>query len=184
MDPIMIVLIVVLVLVVLVLGWGIGCSNGIKRLDLKCKEALADIDVALLKRHDTLSKLLDVVKGYQKHEIETLTGLTAMRSGMAMNDRVNATKEMNDALSRINLVAENYPELRSNANFRQLQTAIVDTEEHLQAARRLYNSNVNLYNQKLVVFPDSIIAGMIGAQQKSFFEVPEAGKADVKMDFS
>ena len=183
MSPITITLIVVLAIVFLLLGWGVACSNGIKRLDLKCKEALADIDVALMKRHDSLTKLVDVVKGYQKHEIETLTQITAMRAGMAMNERVNATKQMNDLMGRINLVAENYPELRSNANFRQLQTAIMDTEEHLQAARRLYNSNVNQYNQKLVVFPDSIIAGMIGAQQKSFFEVPEANKQDVKMDF-
>ncbi len=183
MSPALIITLVAVFLLLCVIGWGIGCSNGIKKLDLKCKEALADIDVALLKRHDTLTKLLDVVKGFQKHELDVMTNLTAMRSGMAMNDRVAATKQMNDVLSRINVVAENYPELKSSANFRQLQSAIVDTEEHLQASRRLYNSNVNLYNQKLVVFPDSIIAGMIGAQQKSFFEVPEEGKQDVKMTF-
>ena len=183
MNPVVIALIVVLAIVFLVLGWGVATSNGIKRLDLKCKEALADIDVALMKRHDSLTKLLDVVKGYQKHELDTLTQLTSMRSGMAMNERVNATRQMNDLMGRINVVAENYPELKSNANFRQLQTAIMDTEEHLQAARRLYNSNVNIYNQKLVVFPDSIVANMMGAQQKNFFEVPEENKQDVKMSF-
>ncbi len=163
--------------------WWISASNGIKRLDLKCKEALSDIDVALVKRHDTLSKLLDVVKGYKQHEAETLSNIVSLRNGMSMAERNTANKQMNELFGRINVIAENYPELRSNTNFINLQQAISDTEEHLQAARRLYNANVNAYNQKLVVFPSSIVAGSMGAIQKSFFEADAASRQDVKMEF-
>ena len=101
---------------------------------------------------------------------------------MSMVERNAAANQMTDMLNRINVLAEQYPELKSSENYKQLQNAIVDTEEHLQAARRLYNSNVSAYNRKLVVFPSSIIAGMAGAVQKPFFEAEESKRADVKMN--
>ena len=183
LDIITLVIIVLIALVLIILVWGIGTSNGIKTLDLKCREALSDIDVALVKRHDTLTKLLDVVKGYAKHEKETLADIVSLRNGMSMGERNAAASQMTDMLNRINVLAEQYPELKSSENYKQLQNAIVDTEEHLQAARRLYNSNVNAYNRRIVVFPSSIIAGMAGAQQKSFFEAEESKRADVNMSF-
>ena len=182
LDPITLVIIVVVVVALIVLVWGIGTSNGIKTLDLKCKEALSDIDVALVKRHDTLTKLVDVVKSYAAHEKETLSSIVSLRNGMSMVERNAAANQMTDMLNRINVLAEQYPELKSSENYKQLQNAIVDTEEYLQAARRLYNSNVSAYNRKLVVFPSSIIAGMAGAVQKPFFEAEESKRADVKMN--
>ncbi len=182
LDLISIILIAVVCVAVIILIWGIGTSNGIKKLDMKCKEALSDIDVALVKRHDTLTKLIDVVKGYAQHEKDTLSDIVSLRNGMNMAERNAAANNMTDMLNRINILAEQYPELKSSENYRQLQNAIVDTEEHLQAARRLYNSNVNAYNTRIVVFPSSIIAGMAGAQQKSFFEAEEGKRADVKIN--
>ena len=182
LDPISLVLIIVVCIAFIILFWAIGTSNGIKRLDLKCREALSDIDVALVKRHDTLTKLIDVVKGYAKHEKETLADIVSLRNGMSMAERNAAAGNMTDMLNRINILAEQYPELKSSENYKQLQSAVVDTEEHLQAARRLYNSNVNAYNTKIVVFPSSIIANMAGAQQKSFFEAEESKRSDVKIN--
>ena len=183
MNPVVIALIVVLAIVFLVLGWGVATSNGIKRLDLKCKEALADIDVALMKRHDSLTKLLDVVKGYQKHELDTLTQLTSMRSGMAMNERVNATRQMNDLMGRINVVAENYPELKSNTNFQALQDELAGTENRISVARKRYNDSVRTFNTKIKVFPSSIVAGNMGFEKKSYFEIADSARAVPQVQF-
>ena len=127
--------------------------------------------------------MLDTVKGYQKHEKAVLTEIVKLRSGMTMAEKNNANRAM-DALSKeINILAESYPELRSNTNFTELQKAIVDVEEHLQAARRLYNANVNAYNRRIVVFPNSIVANNMHAVKKDFFEAEETKRQDVKMEF-
>ncbi|MBO5387010.1 MAG: LemA family protein [Lachnospiraceae bacterium] len=174
---------VILGIVVVLVLWYIGTSNSIKTLDLKVQEGNSSIEVALEKRYDVLTKMLDVVKGYQKHEKEVLSEVISLRRGMSMNEMNQANRTMDAAFGKISLLAEAYPELKSSNNFVQLQAAIMDVEEHLQAARRLYNSNVNAYNAKIVVFPNSIVAGAMGAVQKPFFEASEGKRADVKMSF-
>lgn len=176
-------LIAVGAVVVVVLLWYIGTSNSIKKLDLKVQEGNSSIEVALEKRYDVLTKMLDVVKGYQKHEREVLSEVIALRRGMSMNEMNQANKTMDAAFGKISLLAESYPELKSSNNFLQLQATITDVEEHLQAARRLYNANVNAYNAKIVVFPNSIVANNMGAVQKPFFEASEGKRQDVKMSF-
>lgn len=177
-----IVAVIVVVLIVLVI-WYIAVANGIKVAELKVQEGESGIDVALTKRYDVLTKMLDTVKGYQKHEKAVLTEIVKLRSGMTMAEKNNANRAM-DALSKeINILAESYPELRSNTNFTELQKAIVDVEEHLQAARRLYNANVNAYNRRIVVFPNSIVANNMHAVKKDFFEAEETKRQDVKMEF-
>ena len=177
-------LVIGLVVVVLVIVfWYIAVSNSIKVADLKVQEGESGIDVALTKRYDVLTKMVDTVKGYQKHEMAVLSEVVRLRSGMSMAEKNQANKAMDKVSGEISILAENYPELRSNTNFVELQKAIVDVEEHLQAARRLYNSNVNAYNQKIVVFPNSIVAGNMGAVQKEYFEADEIRRQDVKMNF-
>ncbi len=173
----------IVAIVAVILLWWVGTYNGIKKLDIKVKEGLSGIDVALTKRYDVLTKMLDVVKGYQQHEKEILTEVIKLRSGMTMQERNTANQQMDTAFGRINLLAENYPELKSSNNFIQLQNAILDTEEHLQAARRLYNANVTAFNEKIVTFPNSIVAGSMGAVAKEFFEAEAVKRQDVKMNF-
>ncbi len=173
----------ILVVVVVIIFWWIGTYNGIKVALLKVKESLSGIDVALTKRFDVLTKMLDVVKGYQEHEKTVLTELVALRSGMSMKERNKANGSMDELTRQINILAENYPELQSSNNFVELQKAIVDVEEHLQAARRMYNANVTAYNKKLITFPNSIVAGAMGAREEEFFEAEAAKRADVKMTF-
>ena len=170
---------VIIVLLVCIVIWYISTSNGIKRSHLKVEEAESGIDVALTKRYDVLTKMLDVVKGYQAHEKTVLTELVKLRSGMTMA----ANQKMEQLTKDINILAENYPELKSSNNFMELQKTIADVEEHLQAARRLYNANVNTYNTKLVVLPSSIVANNMHAVKKPFFEAEEAKRQDVKMSF-
>ena len=167
--------IVVGVLLIFIIAW-ISMSNGIKVANLKCNEALSGIDVAL-------TKMVDVVKGYQRHEISTLTQIVQMRSGMSMAERQNANNRMDALSGQIRILAENYPELRSSQNFAELQRSIVDVEEHLQAARRLYNANVTAYNTKIVSFPSSMVAGSIGATQREFFVADDVRRQDVPMNF-
>ena len=171
---------VIIVLLVCIVIWYISTSNGIKRSQLKVEEAESGIDVALTKRYDVLTKMLDVVKGYQAHEKTVLTELVKLRSGMTMAEKNAANQKMEQLTKDINILAENYPELKSSNN---LQKTIADVEEHLQAARRLYNANVNTYNTKLVVFPSSIVANNMHAVKKPFFEAEEAKRQDVKMSF-
>ena len=178
------VLVVIVVLLVIVGGffvWYITTSNNIKRADIKVAEALSGIDVALTKRYDVLTKMLDIVKNYQNYERETLMQIISLRSGMSMKERNEASRNMDKVSSDIRLLAENYPELQSSANFAELQKSVMDVEEHLQAARRLYNANVTSYNNMIVAFPSSVVANNIGAVKKDFFEADAIKRQDVKM---
>jgi LemA protein len=181
----MLAILIPVVLVVLVLGWIIGTSNGFKTMKVKIDQADADIDVALEKRYDTLTKLMQTVKAYAKHEVETLTQLVAQRRGLSEStiaEKAEYAQRLDTAASRIQMLAENYPELRSSTNYLQFQDAILDSEDHLQAARRLYNSTISRFNQAIAVFPASIIAGMNHLTPLEFFEAEEEKRQDVVMD--
>ena len=178
MDLGIIIGIIVLILVIIIV-WYISTCNRLKRAIVKIDEADSGIDVALTKRYDVLTKMLDVAKGYAKHEKETLGEVIKLRKGMSIAEKQEANNKMTDTLGKINVLAEAYPELKSSENFKALQLSISDVEEHLQAARRLYNA----YNQDIVTFPTSIVAGMKGFTKKEFFEAEDAKKEDVKMEF-
>lgn len=178
MSPQIVMLIIAIVAVIAVVLWAISTSNRFKMLEVKISEADSGIDVALTKRYDTLSKLVDVVKGYTKHESELFEKVIKLRAGMSMAEKSQANHTMDEAARKISLVAENYPELRSNENYLKLQDAIIDVEDHLQAARRVYNMNVSTFNQSIVVFPASIIAGMSKKTAKAFFEADESKRPD------
>lgn len=183
MSGIGILLVIILVIAaIFVIGY-ISISNSLNRAIVKIDEADSGIDVALLKRHDVLTKMLDVVKAYTKHEKETLFEIVNLRKGMTMQEKSAASAEMDQQFKSLNIVAENYPQLLSSENYKTLQLAIADTEEHLQAARRLYNANVSSYNQKIVSFPASAVANMKGLTKRDFFEVEESSKQDVAMKF-
>lgn len=177
------ILIAAIAFVVIAVVWIISTSNRFKILLVKIKEADSGIDVALTKRYDTLTKLLDVVKGYTKHETELFEKVIKLRSGMSISEKNEANHVMDETVRRINVIAENYPELRSAGNYKQLQDAIIDAEDHLQAARRVYNMNVSAFNQAIVVFPSSIIANSAHHTAKELFSSEEDKRADVPMNF-
>ena len=125
---------------------------------------------------------MDVVKAYAKHEKDTLFEVINLRKGMSMNEKAKESEKIDSNFEKINVLAESYPELKSSENYKTLQKAIADTEEHLQAARRMYNANVSHFNQMLVTFPKSVIANSKGLTKKGFFESEEKKKEDVKID--
>lgn len=161
----------------------IGILNRLRRLQVKIDEALSGIDVALTKRYDVLTKMRDAVKGYMDYEKDTILKTIELRSSMNISEKKDALNEMNRQFSAINALAENYPDLKASENYKELQGAIINTEEHLQAARRAYNANVSEYNQMLVVFPSNIIASSHNMTKSEFFEADDIKKDDVKIEF-
>ena len=187
MNPIVIVLLVVLGIVVILGLWYITTMNALRQLEVKVEEADSGIDVALTKRFDALSKLVGATKGYAKHEAELFEKVTKWRKGLPDNLSMEQKQEfqgrLNEVQSGINVAVEAYPDLKADKVFLNLQNSINEVEEHLQAARRLYNSNVSTINQRIVSFPTSIVAGMIAVAKKDFFEADTEKRADVDVSF-
>lgn len=177
------VLIVVGVIALIIIIWYVSVSNAFNRDIIKIDEADSGIDVALTKRYDVLTKMIAICKGYAKHEKETITDTIKYRKGMSMEERAEANNKMTETFGKINVLAEAYPDLKASENFKTLQQSVTDVEEHLQAARRLYNSNISSYNQRVVTFPSSIVASTKGLVKREFFEAEDAKKEDVKIEF-
>ena len=176
----MIFLILLLIALIAVL-WAVKASNNIKRMEIKVDEAFSGIEVALTKRYDMLTKMLDVCRGFMKHESELFSKVISLRQGMSLGEMGKADREMGELTGRLFAVAENYPELRSAQVFAELQQGVRDAEEHLQAARRLYNASVSSYNAAIAVFPVSLLAR--GRSPREFFEAEESRREDVKVQF-
>lgn len=187
METIIIVVAIIFVLLVVPVLWYIGTMNSLRQLEVKVNEAESGIDVALTKRFDVLTKLVNTVKGYAKHEAETFENVTKWRQGLpktlSLQEKQEFMSKMDAVQSGINVAVEAYPDLKAEKVFSNLQKSIADVEEHLQAARRLYNSNVSTINSKIVTFPTSIVAGMINMNKKEFFEAEVAKRNDVEINF-
>lgn len=178
--------VLLLIVVIAIISWWISTKNRLSRYQVKIDEASSGIDVALTKRFDLLTKTVATVKGYAKHEQETLKGVIEMRrpsSNASMKEKSEFASSVSKAFDSINVVAEQYPELKANQNFIALQNQIAEVEEQLQASRRVYNSNVSTYNQDIVVWPTSIVARHYHFEKRDFFEAEEAKRQDVKIEF-
>jgi LemA protein len=160
------------------------------RLSTRVKEAWSDIDVQLKRRYDLIPNLVETVKGYATHESGTLEKVTEMRT-RAMNatapaDKAEAENMLSGALKSLFAVSENYPNLKANENFLELQRELEDTENKIQAARRFYNGVVMELNQAVQVFPSNLIANIGGFKQADFFQLTDADAAarePVKVQF-
>ena len=152
--------IVFLIALLAIVFWCIRTVNDFKKKEIRVQEGLSGIEVALTKRYDMLVKMLDTAKGYMAHESELFTKVIELRRGMSVAEMNDAQQQMDALSGRFFAVAENYPALRSSEVFAELQRrGIRDAEEHLQAAWRLYNSNVTACNTAIAMFPAKILAG-------------------------
>lgn len=176
--------IIIGVIIIVLLVWGIAMYNRFVRLVNRTKEAWADIDVQLKRRYDLIPNLVETVKGYAGHEKETFDQVTQARAdATSMHvDPTNITAEqitamagaeasLGQALGRLLAVAENYPDLKANENFLELQRELTDTENKIQAARRFYNGNVRDLAIALQSFPSNIIGKMFNFEEREFFEL-------------
>lgn len=172
--------------VLIFVGWYISTVNAFRTMIVKIDESESSIDIALTKRFDLLTKMVSATKGYMKHESETLAKVIEMRQparNASISEKQDFANQLSQGLSQLNVVVEQYPDLKASANFAKLQSATVEVEDNLQAARRVYNSNVSIYNQKLVVFPSSLVAGWKNFTKKDFFEAEAAKRKDVDFNF-
>ena len=176
------VLYVVIGVILIIFIWWISTSNKLKKMTIKVDESLSGIDIALTKRYEVLTKMIEVVKGYVKHEKETLFEIVNVRKEMTLPEKITENQKMDNNMQKINVLVENYPDLKASENFMVLQKAIIDVEEHLQASRRLYNSNVTLYNDLVMLFPSNIVAKANGMKAKEFFKANDEQKEYVKVD--
>ena len=163
--------------------WYISASNKLRAAKVKIDESRSGIDVALTKRFDLLTKMLEITKGYAAYEKFTMIEAIKMRSGMPLSECAEINGKLNEIAKAINVAVEAYPELKADRSFAALQATCADAEEHLSASRRAYNSNVSYYNQLLVKFPTSAVANGLGLRAEEFFTADEEKREDVKMAF-
>jgi LemA protein len=175
--------------VLLILFW--ATYNGLVRLRNQVKNAWAQIDVQLKRRHDLIPNLMETVKGYMKHERETMEAVTKARnlaqqlSSAGAAERGKAEGELSSALARLLAVVERYPDLKANQNFLALQEELASTENKISFSRQYYNDSVLSYNNKTQMFPSNIIASMTGFKASEFFEVTLAAEREApKVSFA
>jgi len=183
--------IIVGVIVILIIVVLIATYNKLVRLRNQVKNAWAQIDVQLKRRHDLIPNLIETVKGYMKHERETLEAITKARNlaqqaaSSGPGARAKAETELSSALGRLLAVVENYPDLKANQNFLALQEELTSTENKLSFSRQYYNDSVLSYNNRTQMFPSNIVASMTGFKASEFFEVSVAEEREApKVSFT
>lgn len=160
--------------------------NRLVQLKVRIDDAWAQIDVQLKRRYDLIPNLVETVKGYAKHEKSTLEDVTKYRAALMTGtpaERAKANDMLTGALKSLFAVAENYPQLRASENFKALQDELAGTENKISYVRMAYNDTVMEYNTATKVFPNNIIAGMLGFKDMPFFQAEEAAKEAVNVKF-
>lgn len=162
----------------------ISIYNSLIRKKNDVEDAFSSIDVMLKKRYDLIPNLVETVKAYMNHEKDLLVKVTelrasAMKPGISQDEKVNIENQLNKTVGGIMVAVENYPDLKSNTNFLQLQASFNEIEEQISASRRFYNSAVKELNNAVEMFPSNIVASMINLSKRSFFEIVEAERANV-----
>lgn len=180
-------LIVGIVIVVLIVLWIISTYNNLVVLRNRVKDQWAQIDVQLKRRFDLIPNLVETIKGYTKHESETLEGVIKARntflSANTPEDEMKANGELTNAISKLFALTESYPDLKANTNFVDLQNQLQETEGKIASARQFYNDVVMEYNNKIEMVPSNIVASLFKFKQEAFFEANETERENVKVQF-
>ncbi len=180
-------LIVVLVIVVLLVIYVIATYNKLVDLRNRVRDQWSQIDVQLKRRFDLIPNLVSTVKGYAKHESETLESVIAARNSYTTattpHDKMEANNMLTDTLTKLFALAESYPDLKANTNFLELQQELQDTENKIATARQFYNDTVLTYNNKIEMFPSNVIASIFKFKIEEFFKAEEEARQNVKVEF-
>lgn len=176
-----------IIVVVLILLYVIAVYNSLVSLRNKVDDQASQIDVQLKKRFDLIPNLVETVKGYTKHEKETLEGIVKARNTYAtadnLGDQLKADGELTNAINKLFALAEAYPDLKANTNFIDLQQQLTSIEEKIGYARQFYNDSVLKLNNKIEMFPSNIIAGIFNFKKRQFFEATSEERKNVKVEF-
>ena len=183
----LILIIVVVVIIIFLAATLIHIYNNLVNLRNRVKNSYAQIDVQLKRRNDLIPNLVETVKGYAAHEKGIFEEVTKARSNLMNASNIEETSkadgELTGALKTLFAVAENYPDLKANANFQQLQSELSETEDKIAYSRQFYNDVVYKYNNACQQFPSSLIANSFGFKEAEFFEAPQEEKAVPKVEF-
>ena len=183
----MAVTIIIIAIVVLILIYVFSTYNDLVKYNNFVKEAFSTMDVYLKKRWDLIPNLVETVKGYAKHEEETLNELTTLRTNsydsMSVDRKIGVNEHLSQEISKIMAVAENYPELKANENFMQLSAELTQIENEIANSRKYYNGTVRNLNNKVQMFPSNIVAKLFGFKETSMFEASAEEKNNVKVEF-
>ena len=179
---------IILAIIVVIVLWVIATYNSLVGSKVKVDNSFSQIDVQLQRRFDLIPNLVECVKGYMGHESDVLTKVTELRTSWAsagsVSEKVEIDNQLSGALKTIMAVSENYPDLKANQNFTELQQNLRDTENKISYARQFYNDAVTIYNRNLMVFPSNIVASMFHFTPATLFAVDSAeAKQNVKVDF-
>ena len=179
-------LIIVAVGTFMVFVWGIATNNALIAKRNTVENAFSSIDVMLKKRHDLIPNLVASVKSFAKHEQELLSNITALRSqamdpSKSVDEKIGVENQLTGMLGQLRVTMEAYPEIKSDKNYLQLQASLNETEEQISAARRAFNAAINDYNNKVEMFPSSIIANMKNMRRKASFEALETERQNVNV---
>jgi len=180
--------IAIIVAILIVLFWFVKIFNELTKERILVQEGFSGVGANLQQRNDLIPNLVETVKGYAGHENKTLIEVTKWRNQSAAAhtpaDQSQATQGLNQALVNVMSIAENYPELKANANFQQLMSQLSNLEEKISYARRYYNGTVREYNQSIAVFPKNVISGMFGFKPEVFFAEDAAARTVPSIDFN
>ena len=181
------IIIILVILIIILLVAIVALYNGLVTARNKVKNAWAQIDVQLNRRADLIPNLVETVKGYAGHEKDVFENVTAARAGLMNANGVKEISEANNQLSEtlktLFAVAENYPELKANENFKELQAQLAETENKIAYSRQFYNDSVLMYNNKCETFPSNIIANLFGFTPADFFEAAGEARSVPKVEF-
>lgn len=179
--------IILIIVIILILLWVVSVYNSLVRLRNRVKDQWAQIDVQLKRRFDLIPNLVETVKGYTKHESETLESVVKARNtyvtATTPEAQMKADGELTQAISKLFALTESYPDLKANTNFQSLQEELTTTESKIASARQFYNDTVLTYNNKVEMVPSNIIAGIFKFKKEAFFEAQEAERENVKVKF-
>ncbi len=186
-KTIIIILVIVALLAVSAYSFFAGNYNTFVRLDQAVKSAWAQVENQLQRRYDLIPNLVETVKGYAKQEKDVMIEVTNARARVggatSVPDKIAANNELSGALSRLLLVVERYPDLKSNQNFLHLQDELAGTENRIAVERMRYNEAVKIFNQTIKSFPANLLAGMFGFREAAFFDAPKEAKTAPKVQF-
>lgn len=183
-----ILLIAILAIIVIISAFCIGKYNSILTQEEQVDASISNLDVMLQRRADLIPNLVNVVKGYVSHEDEVINTITAAREKLVNSNTVAEKSKANDeltaALNNLMVIVENYPDLKSSANFTQLSDELAGTENRIAVARRDCNSDIKNYNLSIKRFPGNLIAGIFGFNEKTYFETDESNKDVPEVNFT
>ena len=178
---------IILVVVIVLIVYVVSTYNGLVVSRNKVKDQFSQIDVQLKRRFDLIPNLVETVKGYAKHESDTLESVIQARNNYATaktaTEKLEASKEVSKGVMNILALAESYPDLKANTNFIDLQTQLKEVEDKISYARQFYNDSVLMYNNKIETFPSNIVASMFGFKKEEFFEVDAKERENVQVKF-